>query len=92
MAAKTTTQDNIRIVLDALDAELSAGPREIAGDDLAAYMRALDAIVTSVRAVKKPYARKAAVLATQRSRQARKAREAELAARVAELEAQIATA
>lgn len=90
MAAKI---DNTTRAFDALKDEYAQGPREFEDNAaLIAYINELEVIAQEARDIKAFYKAKLAVLATQRSRQARKAREAELAARVAELEAQIATA
>lgn len=84
MATTKTTKpaDNISIALEALAAELGT---PVERDALTEYMERLDGIVQQVRAIKKEHAKAVAVLASQKSRAARKER---MAKAMALLEAQ----
>lgn len=72
MATKQTT---LVKATDLVDAELTAGPKEF-GDsaELAAYIAECDALMERARDVKRLYAKQLAVIASQKSRAARKER------------------
>ncbi|MFS6529144.1 hypothetical protein V8Z69_18355 [Microbacterium aurugineum] len=71
---KSAARDNLSICWDALTAELGT---PVEKTDLEEYLTRLEGIVTKVRAIKKEHAKAAAVIASQKSRAARKARIAE---------------
>lgn len=89
MAAKNTkTADNAQAALAALRDEASQEPREFESDaELAAYVADLDTIVELVRSIKKGHAKRLAVLASKKSRAARKERVAKAMALLAQQEA-----
>ena len=89
MAKNTTAPDNLSIARDALTAELGS-PVEKA--ELEAYLARLDEVIAQARAIKKEHARAAAVLASQKSRAARKERIAKALELLAEKEAAEASA
>ncbi|MEV8262848.1 hypothetical protein [Microbacterium sp. NPDC077057] len=89
MAAKNTqTADNALAALAALRDEASREPQEFASDaELVAYVSDLDSIVELVRSIKKGHAKRLAVIASKKSRDARKERVAKALALLAEQEA-----
>lgn len=84
----TTKQNTLNKATDLVDAELTAGPKEFADNaELSAYIAECDALMERAREVKKLYAKRLAVIASQKSREARKERIARGLALLAEAEA-----
>lgn len=81
---KPAARDNLSIAFDALAAELGT-PVEKA--DLEEYVNRLDGLVTKVKAIKAEHSKALAVIASQKSRAARKQRVAKALALLAETEA-----
>lgn len=84
MATKTPNHDNISTALDALAAELGTAVEKV---ELEQYLARLDSVIAAARAIKKEHAKAAAVIASQKSRAARKARVEKALALLAEQEA-----
>lgn len=83
-----TTTDNTTKALNALKAEYERGAREFDGPEaLTAYIAELDVIAQEARDIKALYKNKLAVIASQKSRQARKERVAKALAMLAQQEA-----
>jgi hypothetical protein len=86
MSTKNTT--TLVKAADLIHTEVEAGPREFeTTEDLAAYVAECDRVIAEAREVKRLYAKKVAVIASQRSREARKARVAKALELLAEQEA-----
>jgi hypothetical protein len=81
----TTMTKNLNAASKALAAELNAGRAE--HEDVAEYLRSVDAIVEQARSIKALYKKELAVEASRKSRAKRAAEVAAMTARLAELEA-----
>lgn len=82
MSAK---KDNLAAAIAALDAEVGA---EVAKEDLVAYVARCNEVIERVRAIKKVHSRQIAVIASQKSKAAKKERVARALALLEEQEAQ----
>lgn len=87
MATTKPAADNVQTALTALRAEFNDGRQFQDNAELVGYVADLDSIIEHVRGIKKQHAKKLAVIATQKSREARKERVARALALLAEKEA-----
>lgn len=83
MATKTTT-DNLTVALDALTAETGT---PVEREALLAYLKRVDEVIDAARAVKDAHKKTLRVEQSRASKERNKAKVAEMAARLAELEA-----